>query len=131
MGQRKIVIVDDDPDIVESMKVVLESAGYSVETASNGTEGLELIKEVNPHLVIMDVMMNSLQEGFIVSRELKSDPNYKHIPILMVTSVKDKTGIDFESAAGDDEWLPVEGYFDKPVKPQVLLEKVKSLLHES
>jgi len=131
MSRRRIVIVDDDPDIVESMKVVLESAGYSVETASNGTEGLDLIKEVNPHLVILDVMMNSLEEGFIVSRQLKSDPKYKHIPILMVTSVKDKTGIDFESEAGDDEWLPVEGYFDKPVKPQVLLEKVKSLLHES
>jgi two-component system alkaline phosphatase synthesis response regulator PhoP len=131
MGQIKILIVDDDPDITEAMKVVLENQGYNVDNAKDSSEGLEMIKASRPDLIILDVMMNTLSEGFILSRELKKDPKYKHIPILMVTSVKQKTGIDFETAAGDETWLPVEGYLNKPVKPEVLLEKVKSLLNVS
>lgn len=131
MGQTKILIVDDDPDITEAMKIVLENQGYTVDNAKDGSEGMERIKTNRPNLIILDVMMNTLSEGFLLSRELKKDPKYKQIPILMVTSVKQKTGIDFETAAGDETWLPVEGYLNKPVKPEVLLEKVKSLLHES
>jgi CheY-like chemotaxis protein len=131
MGHARILIVDDDPDITQAMKVVLENQGYSVDDAENGTAGMEHIKASKPDLIILDVMMNSLSEGFLLSRQLKTDPRYKHIPILMVTSVKQKTGIDFETAAGDETWLPVEGFLNKPVKPEVLLEKVKSLLHES
>jgi CheY-like chemotaxis protein len=131
MGQTKILIIDDDPDITEAMKVVLENKGYTVDSAKDGSEGMEKIKVDMPDLIILDVMMNSLREGFLLSRELKKDQKYKHIPILMVTSVKQKTGIDFETAAGDETWLPVDSFLNKPVKPEVLLEKVKSLLHES
>ena len=128
MEQQKILIVDDDPDITEVMKIVLENQGYIVQGALDGTEGMEKIKASSPDLIILDVMMNTSREGFILSRELKKDPDYKDIPILMVTSVKEKTGIDFKPAAGDESWLPVEDYLDKPVKPEVLLEKVKTLL---
>ncbi len=62
------------------------------------------------------------------SRQIKNDPDTKDIPILMVTSVKDKIGIDFKSVAGDDSWLPVEDFLDKPVQPEVLIEKVAALL---
>ena len=127
MEQTKILIVDDDPDITEAMKIVLENQDYSVDSAKDGTEGMEQIKANKPDLIILDVMMNTTREGFILSRELKKNPEYKDIPILMVTSVKEKTGIDFKPAAGDESWLPVEEYLDKPVKPEVLLDKVKSL----
>jgi CheY-like chemotaxis protein len=130
MTKARILIVDDDPDITEAMKVVLENQGYNVSQAKDGTEGMEKIKDERPDLVIMDVMMNTLSEGFVISRELKNDPRYKHIPILMITAVKERTGIDFEAAAGDDTWLPVEGFLNKPIKPEVLLDKVKTLLHE-
>ena len=128
MEQQKILIVDDDPDITEAMKIVLENQGYVVESALDGTEGIQKIKAASPDLIILDVMMNTSQEGFVLSRELKQNPDYKDIPILMVTSVKEKTGIDFKPAAGDESWLPVEDYLDKPVKPEILLEKVKKLL---
>ncbi|OHB59792.1 MAG: hypothetical protein A2173_00835 [Planctomycetes bacterium RBG_13_44_8b] len=131
MGQIKILIVDDDPDITEAMKIVLENQGYIVDNAIDSSEGLERIKASMPDLIILDVMMNTLSEGFLLSRELRKNPEYKNIPILMVTSVKQQTGIDFETAAGDETWLPVDGFLNKPVKPEVLLEKVKSLLHES
>jgi CheY-like chemotaxis protein len=120
--------VDDDADITEAMKSVLENQGYAVDNDEDGSKGLERIKSARPDLIILDVMMNVIDEGFVLSRELKKDPKYKNIPILMVTSVKEKTGIDFETAAGDESWLPVEGFLNKPVKPEVLLDRVKTLL---
>ena len=89
---------------------------------------MEYLKEKTPDIIILDVMMDTPQDGFILSRQLKQDKNYKDIPILMLTSVKDVIGIDFKSVAGDDTWLPVDEYLPKPVKPEVLLEKVAELL---
>ena len=131
MEQPRILIVDDDPDITEVMRVVLENQGYTVDSAEDGTEAIEQIKAVKPDLIILDVMMNTTNEGFLLSRELKKDPEYKDIPVLMVTAIKEKTGIDFKPAAGDESWLPVEEYLDKPVKPEVLLDKVRALLQKS
>jgi CheY-like chemotaxis protein len=128
MAQGKILIIDDDPDITEAMSVVLENRGYEVRSARDGSEGMEQLKQAKPDLIILDVMMRTSQEGFELSRELKNNAKYKDIPILMLTGVKQKTGLDFKTAAGDQAWLPVEEYLDKPVKPNVLLEKVEDLL---
>jgi len=131
MAQGKILIIDDDPDITEAMSVVLENRGYEVRSARDGSEGMEQLKQAKPDLIILDVMMRTSQEGFELSRELKSNKKYKDIPILMLTGVKQKTGLDFKTAAGDEAWLPVEEFLDKPVKPNVLLEKVEDLLQKS
>ena len=131
MDRARILIVDDDPDITEAMKVVLESNGYSVDSAGDSEKAMELVKSTKPDLIILDIMMNTLREGFLLSRELKSNPRYQHIPILMISAAKEKIGIDFKPAAGDEDWLPVEDFLDKPVTPEVLLEKVSGLLRES
>lgn len=123
----KVLIIDDDPDFVESIKVVLESQ-YEVAMASNGREGLRVVREEHPDAIILDVMMTRGDEGFEVSRELKRDPKYKHIPILMLTAVQGRTGFDFQSVAGDEAWLPVEDYVDKPVPPSELLARIEKLL---
>jgi len=128
MEQERILIVDDDPDITEAMKIVLESNGYKIDSALNSEEAMDKINLFKPDLLILDVMMNTLREGFLLSRQLKKDSRYKRIPILMVTGIQEKTGIEFASAAGDEDWLPVEGFLDKPVKSEVLLEKVQMLL---
>jgi len=128
MGQGRILIIDDDPDITEAMTVVLENKGYEVRSAADGSEGMERIEESRPDLIILDVMMRTRQEGFEFARELKGAGEYRDIPILMLTAVKDKTGLDFKANAGDQAWLPVEEFLDKPVKPKVLLEKVQALL---
>ena len=125
-----IAIIDDDPDIIEASSLVLKSKGHDLITASNPDDGFKIVTENNPQLIILDVMMDTPQDGFILSRQLKQDTNYKDIPILMLTSVKDVIGIDFESVAGDDTWLPVDKYLPKPVKPEVLLEKVAELLEK-
>jgi CheY-like chemotaxis protein len=128
MRQGRILIIDDDPDITDAMSVVLGNKGYEVLVAHDSDQGRERLKEGKPDLIILDVMMRTSQEGFEFSREIKQDGQFKDIPILMLTGVKEKKGIDFKSAAGDENWLPVEGFLDKPVKPDVLIEKVQDLL---
>ncbi len=128
MENAKILIVDDDPDLTKVLQTILESEQYTVITAANRTEGMEKIGINKPDLVILDVMMSTCQDGFEMSRELKENPECKDIPILMLTAVKDKFGIDFKSSAGDPIWLPVDEFLDKPAEPHVLLTKVKKLL---
>ncbi len=124
----KILIVDDDTDITDSLKAILEDQRFSVATAADRTEGMEKFKSESPDLVILDVMMETWQDGFEMAREIKSDPEFKEIPILMLTGVKDKSGIDFKSTAGDPAWLPVDGFLDKPVDAEVLVAEVEKLL---
>ncbi|MHC4693695.1 MAG: response regulator [Planctomycetota bacterium] len=128
MANAKILIVDDDPDYTKALQVILESGQYSVITAANRTEGMDNIKSDKPDLVIMDVMMSTWSDGFEMSRELKNDPQYKDIPILMLTAVKERTGLGFKSTAGDPVWLPVDSFLDKPVEPQTLLAEVEKLM---
>ncbi len=128
MENAKILIVDDDPDLTKVLQTILESEQYTVITAANRTEGMEKIRINKPDLVILDVMMSTCQDGFEMSRELKENPECKDTPILMLTAVKNKFGIDFKSSAGDPAWLPVDEFLDKPAEPQVLLTKVKKLL---
>ena len=128
MTQARILIVDDDPDLTETMRITLETQNYAVATASNPDEARKRLSQARPDLIILDVMMETIQDGFILDRELKSDPEFKDIPILMVTSVKERLGLDFKPEAGDPAWLPVEEFLDKPIKPEVLLETVARLI---
>lgn len=132
MGNRpKILIIDDDPDIVEAMKVVLESEKYQVVIANSGGQGLKKVKQEKPDLIILDIMMETGDKGFDVARTLKGDQDSKDIPILMLTAVKEKTGLDFKKEAGEEAWLPVDDYVDKPLKPEELISKVELLLGKS
>lgn len=127
----KILVVDDDPDTVEVIRMTLESAGYEVVSASNGRQGLERVVSENPDLIILDVMMDTTTEGFQFSLTLRSpDPNspyaaYRHIPILMLTAIHTTTPLRF---APDADYLPVEEFVEKPISPERLLEKVARLL---
>jgi CheY-like chemotaxis protein len=130
MAKKMILVIDDDEDIRLAVRVLLESKDYAVETAATKEEGLEKFTRLKPDLAILDVMMVSWQDGFELARELKKDPDLKNVPILMLTGVENKTGFEFKSAAGDEEWLPVEGFLDKPVEPEVLLSEVEKLLNK-
>ena len=128
MAKARIVVTDDDPDIRDTLKAMLETRGYAVTTAAGPEEGMEQIKGEKPDLAILDVMMSTWQDGFDMARELKSDPELKSMPILMLTGVREKTGIDFKSTVGDPTWLPVDAFLEKPVDPKTLLEQVEKLL---
>ncbi len=128
MDPQKILVVDDDADLRDSLKVILEQAGYAAATAGSRSEGMERMRTEQPDLLILDVMMETWHDGFEMSRELKKDPRFSSTPILMLTSVEEKTGVDVKSSAGDPAWLPVEGFLDKPVEPDVLLARIEKLL---
>jgi DNA-binding response OmpR family regulator len=128
MENAKILLVDDDPDLTKSMQAVLGSAGYKVDIAASREEGMAKVRSEKPDLVILDVMMLSWNDGFEMSREMRQEDGLKNLPILMLTGVKGKTGIDFKSSAGDETWLPVDAFLDKPVEPDILVKKIKELL---
>lgn len=112
MGKAKILIADDDHDIWDSLQAILENRQYVVVTVADRTEGMEKIKTEKPDLVIFDVMLSTWQDSFEMSKELKKNPQYNDIPILMLTGVKEQTGIDFKSTMGDPTWFPVDGLLD-------------------
>lgn len=128
MAKAKILVVDDDADLVAAISTILEVKDYEVATASNKDEGMAKVRDFKPDLMILDVMMSTWQDGFEMARDVKSDAELKGIPILMLTGVGDKTGMDFKAEAGDADWLPVEAFLDKPVKSDVLLAEVERLL---
>jgi CheY-like chemotaxis protein len=129
MGEQvaHILVVDDDPDVVEADRLVLEGAGYRVSSASNGSEALVRLRVGDVDLVILDVMMAHPTEGFHLSYKMKDDPKLRDIPVLMVTAVEQRLGerIDW---VRDAEYLPVSDFVRKPVEPDELLARVKKLL---
>ena len=130
MENVKILIVDDDLDLTKALKTTLESQRYTVFTAADRTEGMEQVKAEKPDLLILDVMMSTWQDGFEMARELKKDPELQNMLILMLTGVKDRTGIEFKSTAGDPTWCPVDRFLDKPVESDILLAEVNKLLSQ-
>jgi len=125
----KILLVDDDPDFLEMHKAVLRNHGYEVLTAMSGQEGLERVRAEMPDLIILDLMMEKHDAGFSFSKTLKTDPLFKRIPILMVTSVAEATGYRF-SLEEDGYWMKTDDFLDKPVLPAVLLDRVRRLLEK-
>ena len=129
----KILMIDDDPDIVAAIRIPLEATGYEYYAAKDGAEGLEKVKEVNPDLIILDVMMETATEGFQLSLKLRDkSPNseyaaYRDIPILMLTAIHTTTPLRF---APDEDYLPVDAFLDKSADPDQLLAKVKELLEK-
>ncbi|HIE39127.1 MAG TPA: response regulator [Anaerolineales bacterium] len=130
----KILIVEDDPDMVTALRIPLEANGYEVFTAVSGEEGLQKVKEVGPDLIILDVMMETTTAGFQVSLQLRSpDPKseyapYRDIPILILTAIHTTTSLRF---GPDEAYLPVDDFVDKPVDPDVLLQKVRALIERA
>jgi len=125
----KILLVDDDPDFLEMHKAVLENRGYEVFTASSAQEGLGRVRAEMPDLIVLDLMMEKYDAGFSFSKTIKTDPLFRKIPILMVTSVAEATGYRF-SLEEDGYWMKTDDFLNKPVPPEVLLETVDKLLQK-
>ena len=119
----KVFIVDDDPDMVEACRVVLEKEGYSVESACSLDAGLVKFEEVRPDLLILDVMMEEPDDGLRFARQVRRGGN--RLPILMLTSVNRTMGLQIGK---DEEMVPVDEFVEKPVDPATLVKKVKELL---
>jgi two-component system, OmpR family, alkaline phosphatase synthesis response regulator PhoP len=127
MGNKKVLVIDDDPDFVESIKQVLEARGYDVDWSPDGTSGLKKAKEIVPNLIILDVMMTRNTEGFETSRELPKDDVLKNIPVIMITGIREKMNLAF-GFEPDSTWLPVKAVLEKTIKPDQLLAKVEEFI---
>jgi CheY-like chemotaxis protein len=121
----KILVVDDDPDFIEATRIVLENAGHTVQSAADGHEALEQIAADVPELIILDVIMSSVLEGLSVSQELGEHPDFKHIPIIMVTSI---ANTDYAELFPTDEYVHLDTFLTKPVAPDRLMQEVDRLL---
>ncbi len=129
----RILIIDDDPDIVLAIRMCLEAEGYEVIEANSGAQGIDMIKAERPDLIILDVMMETKTEGFQMALKLHSpDPTsefveFKDIPILMLTAIHSTTPLRFEP---DIDYLPVELFVDKPIELEDLVGKVEWMLSQ-
>jgi len=121
----KILIVDDDPDIVDAGRLVLEREGYEVVGAPNRADGMKQLEESKPDLLILDVMMEEPDDGLRMAREIRKSGNT--VPIIMLTSVNAAMGLNIDK---DGEIVPVDEFQPKPVEPQTLVAKVKKLLEQ-
>ena len=130
MAEKTILVIDDDIDLVEIIRVTLESQGYRVIDAQNGERGLELARGASPDLILLDVMMGTVDEGFQVAYQLRNEEATRDIPILMLTAVGDQTGFDFDPGK-DREFLPVDEFLEKPVSPRKLVDMIRKHLPTS
>ena len=124
---KKILIVDDDADMRDVLSAILEGK-YEFKEACSKKEGLEILKDYDPDLIILDVMMEEINSGFDMARELKQSEKSRDVKLLMVTNVDNEMKINFKDEAGDNDWLPVDDYIIKPIDPESFLQKVEDFI---
>ncbi len=119
----RILVVDDDPDITFAVSLFLKKEGHEVQIAASRAEGMQALASFKPDLMVLDVMMEQPDDGIAMAQELRRTG--QTLPILMLTSVGKVTGMTFDR---DNDLVPVDAFFEKPVKPEDLLKKVAELL---
>jgi len=128
MGETKgkILVVDDEPDVVDMLGMMLENASYEVVCAYDGKEGIDKAKEEKPDAIVLDLMMPGM-DGFEACKEMKNDADLKDIPVLVLTAIS-RHFSDTKYARSLGLGLVSDDYIDKPVDPNVLLNRIASLL---
>ena len=130
MAKKKILLVDDDPDIRDVLTMILESRGYQTVSATDGIECLAALRAENPDLIMLDLLMPKM-DGFAVLKELHEDKwsQYKSIPILILSSIREgasRRRWELETALE----LDIDDYIEKPIEPDTLLQRVETLLNQ-
>lgn len=121
----KILIVDDDPDFVSATKIVLEKNDHQVISADGGDSGYKRVRDDQPDLVILDVIMDTVLDGLSVSQRMHDDPVVKNIPILMVTSI---ANTDYAELFPTDEYIHIDAFLSKPISSDELIRQVNKHL---
>ena len=131
MSKAKILVIDDDPDFAEAVTAILQKALYDVVNASNPAEGKEKILEEKPDLILLDIMMDSLFDGFSLCHDIKTSKDFeeeKNTPVIFVSAVKELTGSRFQFKPEEQGLIGPDDYIDKPVKPDDLISRIEELL---
>ena len=132
MDAKTVLLVDDDVDLLDINRITLEAEGFDVVTAENGGDAMRIATTRHVDVAILDVMMTTPTEGFLLARALRQDERTKHIPLLMLTSVNAEneaqgSSLPVHGPRPRPEWLPVDKFVDKPVKPEDLVSMVRTL----
>ena len=130
--QSKILIIEDDVDLVAAIKKMLENRGYKVAAAYDPDDGDQKMRKEKPELIILDVMFGSKgdSKGFDFAQKIRNDKEFSGIPILMLTAINTERPMFKFSPETDGEYLPVDSFLDKPVKSDELFQKVEDLLRQ-
>ncbi|MGD8452538.1 MAG: response regulator [Phycisphaerae bacterium] len=123
----KVLVIDDDPDFQDAVRLMLEKAQFEVEVASNADEGLAKVKSTSPDLVVLDVMMPSDYEGFAVARAIREELKLTKLPLVILSAIHEQKHVPYRFAV-DATYLPVDVFLDKPVDTARLVDTVKELL---
>ena len=129
MENKKLLIIDDDPDILRSLKVILEDKGFNVSTASDKDDGLKLFTSQKPDLIILDIMMETDLEGYGMLNDFKKDEFMREIPIIMYSGMAEQIGVNFRSAVEDEEMFPNVSFVDKREDIEDLVSEIKRVLN--
>jgi two-component system alkaline phosphatase synthesis response regulator PhoP len=130
-AKTRILIIDDDPDYVEGIKSILEKADYEVEAVYNPEDGFNTLKSKPFDLLLLDIMMGRGAEGVMVARKISKDPKLRETPTLIITGIREQIAYLFPGQPLHPHFLPVDELIEKPVEPELLLEKVSKLLRLS
>lgn len=123
---KKILLVDDDIDLIEQNKILLESLGFNVITAESAKEGFEIFVNEKPDAAIVDLIMERPDSGFILSHKIKSTEHGKKIPVFILTSATYETGVKFSASTDEEkEWIKCDGILNKPVVVEDLIAKLE------
>jgi len=122
-----ILVIDDDVNFVAVMKPMLQSKGYDVDAVHNRAEAMRKLETFTPDLILLDIMMEKLTDGFDICYKLKHDPETKKIPVLAISNITAETGFRF-SPATDGEYFEADDFMQKPVEPAELLGRIEKLL---
>ncbi len=127
----RLLLVDDDLDLVDSLSLILSAHGHEVQTLDETTDLVEEVKRRSPDLVILDVIFpEDPQAGFVAARELAKDPIAGRVPVLILSAVNMRSGLAFGFSEADisDDFMPVQAFVEKPVSPEQLLGHIDKLL---
>jgi DNA-binding response OmpR family regulator len=125
-ADKKILLVDDDLDLLEQNKILLESKGFKVVTAEGSKKGWEVFKQEQPDAAILDLIMEEHDSGFILSYKIKKDEHGKNIPVFILTSATYVTGFKFGASTEEEkEWLKCDGILNKPIMIDDLVNKLE------
>jgi DNA-binding response OmpR family regulator len=130
MENKRLLIIDDDLDILRSLKVILEDRGFIVSTASNKKEGLQLYSSQKPDLIILDIMMDYDLEGYGMLNDFRKDDAMNSTPIIMYSGMAQQLGVNFRSAVEDDNMFPNVSFVDKREEVEDLILEIERLLQK-
>ena len=127
--RRRLLMIDDDPDFVDGIKSILVAADYDVDVAYNPKDGFRALQSGNYDMLLLDIMMGRGAEGVMIARKLRKDPKLRDMPVLIITGIREQIAFLVPGGPMHPHFVAVDELVEKPVEPELLLERVSALLH--